>query len=557
MRHFSSLCVLPLVASCVCAEQASVAEPEVSPPFDATVEVAANEVYYTLPRHVWGMKFVGYRHESVNDTTTKSADGKTYSELILDLKMDWLKAAYYARFGTPSEPDVIVQNWKTLADRIVDSGGVYFPEIHILPKGFLAGGSKLPPEDVDNIDDVVGGGSVSNVLAWFDLFAKEKGVDKLRGYEPYNEPCTRTDMQSPLKHLWYSKKDVAQADRKAADWATVHQRLIAAPLMEKYPGLTVCGSAFSSPASSYGIGELTRFIKGYEGWPWKDNNAKQMTALSVHSYGFRAGSGGSLPSAPDGGQSSINSYFYPTYSNPGRQSGYKAAIDKILEVLEENGGEKVKIANTEWWALGSKFLDAEAGSRSALGDVIGAVVHCQNADKWRFDSLTLHAANPAPIASDLSKWIGPEDCMVGIANQRLYRPVRYYVAKDIVGKFLNNYKKLVRVQSASPMGPQGTANNPIDSIQACAGTSDTEDKIAVLIINANTRQAVKIRVDLGGGVSGSARATLLPAAQPIDTPLPVETIPVKDNQVSLTIDPAGAVLLEASRSFSQGRVTGP
>jgi hypothetical protein len=491
------------------------------------------------------MKFTGYNSSKSADTSPTSADGKTYADLILDLKMDWLKAAYYARFGTPSEPHPIVQKWKILADKIVDAGGAYFPEIHILPKGFQAGGSKLPPEDVENMDDAVGGGSVSNVMAWFDLFAKEKGADKLRGYEPYNEPNTRTDIQRPMRDLWYSKNDGPYASRKAADWAAVHQRLIAIPLMEKYPDLTVCGSAFSAPASSYGISEVTRFIKGHEDWPWKDNNTKYMTALSIHSYGFRGVKINGMPAAPDGGQSSINSYFYPTYENPGSKSGYRAAVDELRNVLDQNGGEKVKIANTEWWALGTKLLEPEAGSRSALGDVIGTVLHCQNADKWRFDSITIHAANAAAIESDLSKWIGPNDCMVGIANNQLYRPVRYYAAKDIVGKFLNNYKKLVRVQSTSPMGPQGNSNNPIDSIQACAGLSEG-DNIAVLIINTNTQQSGDVSVAFGGTVSGTVQATILPAAQPIDTPLPVKTLKVKNSQVTLTIDPASAVLLETS-----------
>ncbi|HBC89012.1 MAG TPA: hypothetical protein DCZ94_18895 [Lentisphaeria bacterium] len=515
----------------------------VVPSFEASVKVEANEVYYTLPKYVWGMKFTGYDNGRVNDESTKSADGKTYSELILDLKMDWLKAAYYARFGTPAEPSIVAQNWKILADKIVDAGGAYFPEIHILPKGFP--GSKLPPEDVNNMDDAVGGGGVENVMAWFDLFAKEKGVDKIRGYEPYNEPCTRTDI-SPSKQYWYSKKDGPHPDRKAADWATVHQRQIAIPLMEKYPDLTVCGSAFSAPASSYGIAELTRFIEGYEGWPWKDNNTKYMTALSIHSYGFSGIKIKGMPAAPDGGQSSINSYFFPTYDNPGRKSGYRAAVDKIRTVLEKNGGENVKLANTEWWALGTKLLDPAAGSRSALGDIIGTVVHCQNADKWKFDSISFHASNASPMASDLSTWTGPEDCMVGIANNQLYRPVRYYVAKDIVGKFFNNYKKLVRVQSTSPIGSQGIANNPIDSIQACAGLSEKGDKIAVLIMNANTQEKGNVTVAFDRVASGTVQATILPAAQPIDTPLPVKMIDVKNNQVSLTIDPAGAVLLEAS-----------
>jgi hypothetical protein len=148
----------PVAPAAPAAAQAAVTGPVVSPSFEATVKVEANEVYHTLPRHVWGMKFTGYNSSKSADTSPTSADGKTYADLILDLKMDWLKAAYYARFGTPSEPHIIVQNWKILADQIVDAGGAYFPGIHILPKGFPTG-SKLPPEDVENMDDAVGGGA--------------------------------------------------------------------------------------------------------------------------------------------------------------------------------------------------------------------------------------------------------------------------------------------------------------------------------------------------------------------------------------------------------------
>jgi hypothetical protein len=181
-----------------------------------------------------------------------------------------------------------------------------------------------------------------------------------------------------------------------------------------------------------------------------------------------------------------------------------------------------------------------------LGDIIGTVVHCQNADKWKFDSLTIHSANSAPIADDLGKWLASGATTVAISNNQLYRPVRYYAAKDMVGKFFNNYKKLVRVQSTSPMGPKGNANNPIDSIQACAGLNENGDKVAVLIINTNTQQSGDVRVAFDLTVSGAVQATILPAAHPMDTPLPVETLTVNNNQVLLTIDPAGAVLLEAS-----------
>jgi hypothetical protein len=79
--------------------------------------------------------------------------------------------------------------------------------------------------------------------------------------------------------------------------------------------------------------------------------------------------------------------------------------------------------------------------------------------------------------------------------------------------------------------------------------SEKGDKIVVLIINTNTQQSGDVSVAFGGTTSGTVQATILPAAQPIDTPLPVKTITVKDNRVTLQMEPGSAVLLETSGRY--------
>jgi hypothetical protein len=511
--------------------------------YNSEIIIDTTKIYYTLPRHVWGMKYSAYNAMMTTNTKCLTEDGKTYSDLILDLKMDWLKAAMHP-IGTPQRPEKHFAAWKVLADKIVDAGGVYFPELYIAPKEIP--GSKESPEVVDNINkgDVY---SPDAVLKWLDFFAKEKGKDKLRGYEPYNEPACLNNRQC-RKDYWYSHKDFKDPARLCADWATVHHRQVATPVMKAYPKITVCGSAFSAPASPYGIKETSRFILGYQGWPWKDNNTAYMNALSIHSYGFR--DKGRIPSAPDAGQSAINSYFYPEYENPGNVSGYWAAIDQIRKILDNAGGKKVKIANSEWWALGAKKLTPGAASRSALGDILGVMVHCINAKKWKFDSISIHAANAVNIAPDLTRWRGPHDAMVCILGKKLIRPPRYYINRDINGPFMNQYKKLVKTDVKTTKSSPGIQNNPANKIYACAGIKTLKDgnnKLGILVINIDTKIADNISLNWDKPASGKIKVTRLPGSLKLDTPLPVEKISLpsdKCKKLSLVLGPAEAVLLE-------------
>lgn len=507
------------------------------------INIDTTNVYFTLPRHVWGMKYSGYYTEMVNNKKYKTVDGKTYSDLILDLKMDWLKAAMQP-IGTPENPTSVFAAWKKLADKIVDAGGVYFPELHIAPAGVP--GSKKRPEIINNINK---GNeySVKAVMKWLDFLAKEKGKDKLRGYEPYNEPACMNNNQC-RKDCWYSTKDFKDPARLCADWASVHHRQIAIPIMKKYPNVTVCGSAFSAPASHYGIKELNWFINGCSNWPWKDNNTAYMNALSIHSYGFR--DKGVIPSAPDAGQSAINSYFYSTYQNPGKVSGYWAATDKIRKLLDDAGGKKVKIANSEWWALGTKKLTPGAASRSALGDIIGVMVHCINAKKWNFDSISFHAANPVAIEKDLSRWRGPEDGMVCVVGGELLRPPRYYANRDINGPFMNNYKELVKTNVFTSMSSPGIQKNAAKKVYACAGIKTLKNgskKLGILVINIDTRVADNVSLSWDKPASGKVKIIRLPGKLKMDTPLPVEKISLargKTKNLSLVLGPAEAVLIE-------------
>lgn len=521
----------------------SESKPDLDKKKNSEVIIDTSNTYYKLPKHVWGMKFSGYYTNMVNNKISKTADGKTYSDLILDLKMDWLKAAMHP-IGTPEKPSKGFRNWKILADQIVDAGGVYFPELHIAPDGVP--GSKERPEVISNINkgDIY---SVKAVMKWLDYLSAQKGKNKLRGYEPYNEPACMNDKQHS-KTYWYSSKDFDNPARLCAEWATVHHRQIAIPVMKDYPNMTVCGSAFSSPASSYGLKELSKFIKGYPGWPWKDNNTSYMNALSIHSYGYK--DKGNLPSAPDAGQSSINSYFYPTYTNPGNVSGYWAAVDKIRQLLDDEGGKNVRISNSEWWALGTKQLTPAAASRSALGDVVGVIVHCINADKWKFDSISFHAANPVRIKGDLSRWNGPEDGMICVDKDKLIRPPRYYVNRDINGPFMNQYKNLVKTEVSTTKGSPGGQNNAIKRIYACSGikeSNESDNKLGILVINTDAKMTEKVDLKWDKVASGKVKITRLPEMLELDTPLPVEYVALpseKLNELSIVLGPAEAVLVE-------------
>ncbi len=413
------------------------------------VNVRVDKVYYELPRWCVGMKLTAYCVDFAGSDPKRAAettpDGKHWIDCIRDMKLGFIGASMGEQGLPPNKgtPNRHFADWCRAADAVVQSGGGIMVEYQAGPRG-MPHATKIPPEQADNVDD--GAWSPQNCLDWTDYLAAKHGADKIRLFEFYNEPACMNNRQSGTHGpCWYSYDDFKNAWRPCSDWATNHQQDYYKAVKSKYPQAVVCGCSFSAPASSYGAAEARRYLSGYPGARVSAGNANTLyeDALSLHSYGFGQGAKrASTPTAPTGRlQATFNAIFYPTYTEPGWVSGYKAGVDQWIKIARRlPGGKNGRLVNSEWWGYDPKRtriwgpLGGEEGSHQAVADVLGLIVHCQNADRWLFDAIQYHAANVAEGRGSVGRrpdQIRLTDCIFADDHGRLWRSGRYYAIKEI------------------------------------------------------------------------------------------------------------------------------
>ncbi len=504
----------------------------------STVHVRLDNVYYELPRWCVGVKltayavdFAGSDPKNASETTP---DGKNWLACIKDMKLGFIGASMGEQGLPPNKgrPNRHFADWCRAADAVVQSGGGVMIEYQAGPRG-MPKATKLPPEQADNVDD--GEWSPQNCLDWTNYMASRDGADKIRLFEFYNEPACMNNRQSGTHGpCWYSFDDFKNAWRPCSDWATNHQQDYYKAVKTKYPDAVVCGSSFSAPASSYGAGEGLRYLQGYPGARVSatNPNTKYQDALSLHSYGFGQGAkDANTPTAPTGRlQAIFNSIFYPTYKEPGKISGYKAGVDQWIDNARRlPGGKTNRLVNTEWWGYDPKTtrrwgpVGDEEGSHQAVADVLGLIVHCQNADRWLFDAIEYHAANVAEGRNtDGGKrpdQIVLTDCIFAEHQGKIWRSGRYFAIKDICARFGNNYPRLVRCDVVGPPSPAGPRNNsPGTQIQSCAGLSRDKSSLAICLANiGDSKQTIEIAFDRPA--AGAVSAVKIPTRLDVETPL--------------------------------------
>lgn len=542
---------------------------------DTTVTVRPGEVYYELPRGCVGGKLTAYASDYAGGSAPSdpqrarrtTADGKTWIDCVKELKLGFVGASMVHQGRPPGKgtPDPHYDDWRATADAVVAAGGGIMIEYMAGVRG-MPQGTTLRPEDPANIDPDPGPWSVRNGLDWADFMAARHGADKIRLAEFYNEPATMNDHQLGSRGCWYAYKDFKNADRLCADWATNHQQDYYKAFKAKYPHAVICGASYSSPAGLYNAGEGRRYLQGYPGArvSAQDPNTHYQDALSLHCYGFKAGAeqgGRGLPTAPAGGvQAVFNSIFYPTLKNPALVSGYRAGVEQWLGMMRAlPGGERNRLVNSEWWAYSPEPsapgwwpVGGEEGSRQAVADVLGLIVHCQNADRWKFEALQYHAINVAegrrPAAAGRPAEAKLPDCFFVSFGGKLWRTGRYFALRDISCRFANEYPALARCAVAGPASPAGPRDNsPGTQIQACAGLSRDRARLAVCLANLGDARR-RVVVQLGRRAGATPHGVKIPPRLDPESPLVnLESIPFTSaahDAVELELEGFCAALVE-------------
>ena len=518
------------------------------PSAETTIQVGLDDVYYQLPRWSVGAKMTAYASDYAggnypsNPQRAKrtTPDGKNWITCLQEMKLGFLGASMVSQGRPPNkgQPNPHYDDWRVAAEAVVKSGGGLMLEYMagVGPPPGMPGGTTTPPEVATNVDPYPGAWSVQNCVDWADYLAGLYGADKLRLAEFYNEPATMNDRQlgSYSGTFWYSSKRFQHYDRLCADWASNHQQDYYRALKAKYPRTVICGASYSSPAGRYNAGEAPRYLRGYPGAriSVSNPNTKYQDALSLHCYGFNAGQNAfNTPGAPAGGvQAVFNSIFYPKLKSPGLVSGYRAGVEQWLGYLRPlQHGTTNKLVDSEWWAYRPERVEGlypaggKEGSHQAVADVLGWIVHCQNADRWHFEAIQYHAVNVStgrqPDAHGRPTRINLPDTLFCEYGGKLWRLGRYFAIKDICCQFANHYPKLVRCRVQGPPSPPSPRNNsPGTQIQACAGLNADGSALALCLANIGDT-AQKVTLSLSRAAGGAARGVGIPPELDPETPL--------------------------------------
>jgi hypothetical protein len=569
--------VFALLLAGVCLSAAKVQANATEAGAGTTIQLQVEQVYYELPHWCVGAKLTAYASDYAGGdypsdrqrAKRTTPDGKNWLTCIQEMKLGFVGASMVSQGRPPNKgkPDPHYDDWRVAAGAVVASGGGLMLEYMAgvgLPPG-MPRGTTNAPELANNVDPDPGPWRVQNCLDWADYMVSLHGAEKLRLVEFYNEPATMNDWQmgSYSGTYWYSSKEFKRYDRLCADWAANHQQDYYQPLKAKYPHTIICGGSYSDPAGRYNAGEAPRYLRGYPGAriSTSNPNTKYQDALSLHGYGFQTGSNAfNTPGAPAGGvQAIFNSIFYPTLKNPGMVSGYRAGVDQWLGFVRPlERGTTNKLVNTEWWAYSPEGVGGwyptggKEGSRQAVADVLGWIVHCQNADQWQFEAIQYHAVNVCSGRKTDPQGRPAEmnlpDAFFCESDGKLWRLGRYYAVKDICCRFANQYPRLLRCRVQGPPSPPSSRNNsPGTQIQACAGSNQDTTAVAICLANIGDTKQV-ITVSFGRRAAGDLRGIQVPPELKPETPLsPLSGLSFRDakqDSIVLTLHGYSAALVE-------------
>lgn len=483
--------------------------PPAGPSGSATVTLPAT-VDHTLPQYFYSVDQAVYFNGDSSDPN--------FMNLFKGLQPEIIRYHFNrAPAGTVQSPNSNMNGFLTSASVMAPLGTKFLLQLTGWP---TPGGSQSSsaPYDPNNVD--TGQYSPANVAAWAAEFER-RWPGSVHSFEAYNEPATQGS------GFWYGPNSGAWAtnpDNNAADWATAQNHYYYDAVKKAAPNVTYYGGVFATVDNSYAANEVSRFFDGVSSWPsWPTTgNMKKMDAFSFHAYqGPTEVSGGPTSDY----QKSINSMFYPTYLSG--KGGYTAGAQKFRDLLDQRGGQNIKLAETEYGSYGHDGK-LQKGAVMDLGLTIASV---RNQGKWNLDQVSYFSFDRDQIDSSgntVAGGGGDGVLLNPVGTNKFIQSVRYETLRDMIQPYLHNYKRQINVSVANNTStPASSAGNSIPSLQVAAGLNSNGSKLGVLVLNADLSNAHTFGLNLGTNlITGPITGRYLPASQQWDTPLPtINSIP--------------------------------
>ena len=497
-----------------------------APAGTASINLCATSVDHTLPAKFWGYGVSRYYYNDLIQPGYQQLFKQVAPEIIRD------QEGMGQNPGTPTNPDVFLKNLYTLA-QTMKGQGLNLGVILMMESGPANLPSSITPATISNYDQT-GNRSPANHAAMVNWFM-DGGIDVL-GYEAYNEPANDSN--------WYTGTTQTVLNTREA-WAYIHQRQfsdgVRQALSTKGRSVKILGGVLGT-GEGYGTGWAQSFFNGTGtiisnggGWPWSTNNLASTSNGPIFDvYDFHP-----YPANGDN-QSGLNSLLYPTLTT-NYQSDLYAFMETERNYLNNNGGAGKQLAFDE----GGYDLNT---NEDALAEGEYAAIMAREQAHWNVPYYTIWSAN---TTSSGGQNIWPLFLTSDHINFR--NTIRSSAARDIVGKFLHNYKKQIvghnsALVTGSGMTPGGNRTNSIPRIQAAAGVNADVSKMAVLVTNLDLVNSQPFQINTGTTPTGPITVTYMQENTPVGN-MPTTTIAAASS-FTQTIQPGSEYLFEIPISAS-------
>lgn len=505
-----------------------------APSGTASINLCPTSVDHTLPTKFWGWGMSRFAYQDLEKSSYQQLFKATGAEILRN------QEGRGQNPGTPSSPDPFLNDLRSFA-QTMKSQGLDLGVILNMESGPASLPSSVSPATVSNYDQS-GNRSPANEGAMVN-WMMDGGVDVL-GVEFYNEPDLNT--------AWYTGTTQTDSNKREA-WAYVHQRQYAdgvhQALAPKGRNTDIIGGVMST-GQGYGVTWAHDFFTGTGtiisdggGWPWTTNNVASTSSGPIfdtyvnHPYPGPTGCGG------QGVQGRLNSLAYPTVVN-NCASSYYSFMEAVRSDLNSLGGSSKKLAFDEGG-------DDTCTNVSALDEGVYAVLAARNQARWNLPYFALWSSN-TDSACGLADQNFPLFLTTDHVNFR--DTIRSSAARDIIGKFLHNYKKQIAGPSTSTVAGSGMTpgdglNNPVQRIQASAGISADGTKMAVLAINMDLSSSQNFQINMGTTPAGPITQTYMLNNTSAGN-MPTATINTSSNNFTVNMQPGSEYLFEIPISTS-------
>lgn len=505
-----------------------------------TVTLQPGTVDHTLPDKFFGVSAGGYSYNLLTEN-------QQVIDLVNGLQPEfWRMVAWTGTWGIPTTPSDIAryrQDFARMTTTYNQQHGLDLPGFFIGTSAAPSSQNAQPYYDPNNVNtaDRSPATAAAWMKWWTDNYPAVNGKKRIVLWEAFNEPATAGNTTSCRSTDWYCGD---KADYYAEYWASIHLRNYSNAVKNALSGVvsppTFGSFGYADAGTQNGDGGLKWEILGkgaVPSWPFADTNIPYMDAFTTHAYSFLPGGVDNRP------QASINQIFYPSYDAQTYKGGYQATLGRIRSILDANGGQNTKIAETEWEPAGSGLFHDGYLAPGALGDTAIAIVSANQQKNAKLELATVMDVDPDDITLNPNCDITKSPCRLDEVILRqggstYIGSVRYYELRDMTIPFIHNYKDQISSTTASlPRTPATTVGNSVDAIQYSAGLNSSHSKMGILIGNYDMTNAHSVTINLGTTASGSITGKRMLQNMAINTPIPSIT-PFGSGQSSITLNMA-------------------